>query len=199
MMFKGSVFFLVFFIWANSVVAMSSGEKVSDKNPPQDKKETIVQVTPVDASKAIKVSIDDFVCLDDMTRIRGFFVANLLGDIDATVAAAQTKGGATYPPGSVVQLIPEEVMVKNYPGWSPITNDWEFFELDVSEEGSRIKVRGTTNVVNKFGGNCFACHTKAAPQWDLICEKNHGCDSLPIPDFLIRMTQDSDERCKLDE
>jgi len=203
MIFKRFIFSLmlssVFFIWANSTVAMSSNEKVSEENPQQENKETFIQVSPDEASKAIPVTIDDFVCLDDMTAVRGFFVANLLGNIDATVAAAKNKSGATYPPGSVVQLIPAEVMVKHRPGWNPVTNDWEFFELDVAEEGSKIKVRGTTNVINKFGGNCFSCHSKAAPQWDLICEKNHGCDSLPIPDFLIRMTQNSDERCQINE
>jgi len=148
-----------------------------------------------DPSKEIPVTEDTFVCLKKMRPVRDFFVANLLGQLDDTVAAAMQPGGATYPPGSVVQLIPTEVMIKHHKGWSPKTNDWEFLELDVSEEGSKIKVRGTTQVINKFGGNCFGCHQKAKPQWDLICEKDHGCDSLPIPDFVIRWTQRGDPRC----
>lgn len=29
----------------------------------------------------------------------------------------------------------------------------------------------------------------------MICEEGHGCDPLPIPDFLIRWTQGNDPRC----
>ena len=155
----------------------------------------VVEVDVTDSAKAVPVTEDSFTCLKKMRPVRGFFVSNLLGNLDDTVAAAMSPHGATYPPGSVVQLIPEEVMVKHHKGWNTKTNDWEFFELDVSEEGSIIKVRGTTKVINKFGGNCLDCHQKAEPQWDLICEQNHGCDPLPIPDFIIRWTQRGDPRC----
>ena len=156
---------------------------------------SVLQVA-TDHGKAIPVADDSFVCLDKMHPVRGFFVGNLIDNPDDTIAAAMREGGAVYPPGSIVQLIPTEVMIKHHRGWSATTNDWEFFELDVSEKGSKIKVRGTTQVENKFGGNCFGCHQKAQPQWDLICEENHGCDALPIPDFLIRGAQYSDPRCK---
>lgn len=152
--------------------------------------------TTADPGKAIAVTGDSFVCLKKMQAVRGFFVANLLDDLEATVAVATKPEGLRYPPGSVVQLIPTEAMVKHHEGWNAATNDWEFFELEVSEAGTRIKVRGTTEVVNKFGGNCFGCHQKAAPQWDLICEEGHGCDPLPIPDFLIHRAQRKDPRCK---
>ena len=153
------------------------------------------QQDPTDPDKAIPVTGDTFVCLKEMHPVRGFFVANILSKLDDTVAAAMQPEGAPYPPGSVVQLIPAEAMIKHHKGWSAKTNDWEFFELDVSEAGSKIKVRGTTQVKNKFGGNCFECHQKAEPQWDFICEEGHGCDSLPIPDFLIRRIQRNDPRC----
>ena len=149
-----------------------------------------------DPTKAIAITKDTFVCLKTMHPVRGFFVGNILGQLNKTIEAANSKTGATYPPGSIVQLIPTEVMIKHHQGWSPITNDWEFFELEVSEDGSKIKVRGTTQVINKFGGNCLSCHQKADPKWDLICEEGHGCDSLPIPDFVIRWTQNSDPRCE---
>jgi hypothetical protein len=154
-----------------------------------------VQQDPPDSSKAIPVTEDTFVCLKKMHPVRGFFIGNLLDKLDDTVAAAMQPEGAPYPPGSIVQLIPAEAMIKHHKGWSAKTNDWEFFELDVSEEGSKIKARGTTQVKNKFGGNCFECHQKAKPQWDFICEEGHGCDSLPIPDFLIRRIQRGDPRC----
>ena len=154
-----------------------------------------VQHDLTDPSKAITVTEDSFVCLSQMQPVRGFFVGNLLGKLDDTLAIAKQPEGRSYPAGTIVQLVPSEAMVKHHQGWNPQTNDWEFFELKVSEEGTKIKVRGTTQVVNKFGGNCFECHQKAQPQWDLICEEDHGCDPLPIPDFLIRWTQEGDPRC----
>jgi len=148
-----------------------------------------------DPSKQIPVTGNTFVCLEKMRAVRGFFVGNLMDKLDETVAAAMQPAGAPYPPGSIVQLIPDEAMIKHQKGWSTVTNDWEFFALDVSKEGTKIKARGTTQVKNKFGGNCFECHRKAKPQWDFICEEGHGCDSLPIPDFLIRRAQRNDPRC----
>ena len=53
---------------------------------------------------------------------------------------------------------------------------------------------GHDGVVNGFGGNCFNCHTKADPQWDLVCEQNHGCDPLPFTDQLILALQQGDPR-----
>ena len=73
-----------------------------------------------------------------------------------------------YPPGSVVQLVPTEAMVKREPGFSPATGDWEFFELEVSASGSKIRTRGFADVNNRFGKNCFACHVPAREPWDFI-------------------------------
>ena len=95
----------------------------------------------------------------------------------------------------VVQLVPTEVMIKHGEGWNPATRDWEFFELDVSEEGSTIRNRGFVDVINRFGGNCFACHVKARPEWDLICEKDHGCDPVPLTPERILELQQTDPRC----
>lgn len=75
-----------------------------------------------------------FRCLRNMTPVRGFFVDNLLGDVAATVAVAQANNGGTYPPGSLVQVIPTTAMVKHQPGHNPETNDWEFKEKP--EEGA---------------------------------------------------------------
>ena len=175
----------------SSCMMLSAEEESAAGN----KTPTVAVDDVTDPGKAIAVTDESFVCLKKMHPVRGFFVGNLLGKLDDTVAAAMSPEGAIYPPGSIVQLIPTEVMVKHHEGWNAKTSDWEFFELAVSEEGSKIKVRGTTQVVNKFGGNCFECHQKAEPQWDFICEDDHGCDSLPVPDFIIRWTQRGDPRC----
>lgn len=143
----------------------------------------------------LEITADTFRCLSDMSPVRHFYVDNLLGDLDGTLAVANSEEGGVYPPGSVVQLVPAEVMVKHGKGFNAATRDWEFFELDVSAEGSSIRNRGFVDVVNQFGGNCFGCHVKAKPQFDLICEKDHGCDPIPVTPEQILGLQKADPRC----
>jgi hypothetical protein len=130
-----------------------------------------------------------------MTPVRHFYVDNLRGDLDATLAAAKSPTGAVYPPGSVIQLIPGEAMVKGRIGFNQATRDWEFFELDVSKEGTRIRKRGFIDVVNRFGGNCFGCHIAARPEWDLVCETGHGCAPIPLTRAMSGALQRTDPRC----
>ncbi|MDP2228811.1 MAG: hypothetical protein Q8J78_15175 [Moraxellaceae bacterium] len=147
------------------------------------------------ASGPVVITEKSFKCLQDMTPVRGFFVDNLSGNLQGTLAVANSASGGVYPPGSVVQLFPNEVMVKREAGFNPVTKDWEFFELDVSPKGSVIRKRGFADVVNRFGGNCFACHVRAKPEWDMICEKKNGCEQLPIADMAVRALQKTDPRC----
>jgi len=147
------------------------------------------------APKPLQITEASFGCIRDMTPVRGFFVGNLLGDIDATLAAANAPDGAVYPPGSVVQLVPGEAMVKHHAGFEAATNDWEFFELDVKPNATAIRVRGTTEVVNQFGGNCLSCHAPAAKKWDMICEQTHGCLPIPVTPVMARAIQNTDPRC----
>jgi hypothetical protein len=150
------------------------------------------------AASPAPIPIDDksFGCISALKPVRGFFVGNLLGHLSATLKVAQSKTGGVYPPGSVVQLVPTEVMVKQPQGFNAATHDWEFFELDVSKDGTKIRKRGFVEVVNRFGGNCFACHVKARAEWDLICETGHGCDPIPLTEPMLRALQHTDPRCK---
>jgi hypothetical protein len=153
-----------------------------------------VAATPQKTAPA-EITADSFKCIRDMTPVRGFYVANLNGNLKGTLAAANTTTGAVYPPGSVVQLVPTEVMVKREPGFNAATKDWEFFELDVTNGKSAIRTRGFVDVVNRFNGNCFACHIKARPEFDLICETGHGCDAIPLTPVMIKAIQKTDPRC----
>ena len=144
---------------------------------------------------ATDIDANSFRCITKMTPVRQFYVDNLQGNLGATLAAANSATGAVYPPGSILQLIPGEVMVKRDKGFDATTHDWEFFVLDVSKDGTRIAKRGGADVVNQFGGNCFGCHVQAAPQWDLVCETDHGCASLPVTLTMIRALQRTDSRC----
>jgi hypothetical protein len=144
---------------------------------------------------ATDIDAGSFRCIRNMTPVRQFYVDNLRGNLDATLAAANSPTGAVYPPGSVIQLIPGEAMVKHDKGFNAATHDWEFFELDVSKDGTQIRKRGTADVVNRFGGNCFDCHAPAAAQWDLVCETGHGCAPLAFTRAMTGALQRTDPRC----
>jgi hypothetical protein len=136
----------------------------------------------------------DFRNLHTMTKVRGFYVDNRLGDIEEALEVANSPDGGEYPTGTIIQLVPQEAMVKRRDGFSPVTNDWEFFFLSVSPVGTVIEVRGTDDVENRFGGNCASCHSAADPQFDFVCEDDHGCAPLPIGDDIITAVQEADPR-----
>lgn len=188
---KAAVIFTLGIASMGMAFSVSAADKVSDS-----KNEVPLAVT---AQGQLPVTASTFTCIRDMTKVRGFYVDNLKGDLEGTLAVANSETGGVYPPGSVVQLVPGEVMVKHEVGYSPATKDWEFFELDVSEEGSEIRKRGFADVVNRFGGNCFACHIQAKPQWDMVCEDTHGCETIPITKEVIDLIQRTDPRCSDNE
>jgi hypothetical protein len=157
-----------------------SGETETTGEPPED--------PALDA--------EDFGCILDWPLVHRFRITNVLGDVDASVAVANSPDGGVYPIGTLIQLIPTEAMVKRAPGFAPQANDWEFFSLSVSAQGTEILERGSDQVVNAFGGNCFDCHSQAAPQWDLLCEQDHGCDPLPFTAEQIEAVQNADPRCR---
>jgi hypothetical protein len=140
------------------------------------------------------IDAKSFRCIRQMTPVRQFYVDNLRGNLAATLAAANASTGAVYPPGSVVQLIPGEAMVKRDKGFNAETRDWEFFVLDASKDGTRIRQRGTVDVANSLG-TCLGCHAQAQPQWDLVCESNHGCAPLQVTRAMIGALQRTDPRC----
>ncbi len=150
--------------------------------------------------QATTPAIDDntFACIKDMTKVRGFYVDNLNKEKVADTVKIAQAGQGEYPEGSVVQLVPAEVMVKHKKGTSPATNDWEFFELNVSKNTTEIHVRGFEQVKNKFGGNCLDCHKKAKPEFDMICEQGHGCDPIPVTAQMTAVLQKTDPRCPID-
>jgi hypothetical protein len=143
-----------------------------------------------------KVQVDDssFKCITQMTKVRHFYVDNLAGNLQETVAVAEA-GQGDYPEGSVLQLMPNEVMIKQQKGFSPVTRDWEFFWIDVSPEGSKIFRRGFADVNNRLGLNCFTCHVKAKTEYDFVCEQEHGCDPIPVTREMFGALQRTDPRC----
>jgi len=144
-----------------------------------------------------KIKVDDstFKCILKMTAVRGFFVDNLAGNLAGAVAVAQA-GNGEYPEGTVLQLIPNEAMIKQQKGFSPETNDWEFFALESDKNGSKIVSRGAKEVNNFLGLNCFECHKAARAEFDLVCEQDHGCVPLPLTRAMFHAVQHTDPRCQ---
>jgi hypothetical protein len=141
---------------------------------------------------------DDFACLGDdrFTDVAGRRIWNVLDRQRQEQAVALARSGlpGAYPVGTVVQLFPGEAMVKRGRGFSPATNDWEYFVLDVDSGESVITARGTTDVGNA-AGTCLSCHG-AAQAFDTVCFTNSGCVELP---FFIDTNVDpatDDPRCR---
>jgi hypothetical protein len=105
----------------------------------------------VGVGDAMDIDAESFRCITKMTPVRQFYVDNLQGNLEGTLAAANSTTGAVYPPGSVIQLIPSEAMVKRDKGFNAATHDWEFFALDASKDGTQVRMRGTVDVANSLG------------------------------------------------
>ncbi len=151
------------------------------------------------ADRKVVVTEQSFECLHQNQKVRNMYVDNILGNLTGTLAVAKSGIGGVYPPGTVLQLIPAEAMVKRERGASPATNDWEFFALDVSKDGAKIKARGFAEMKSALGGSCLDCHSKAKPQWDMTCEQGHGCDPIVLPGINVPLLtgamQKTDPRC----
>ncbi len=149
----------------------------------------------------LNVTVDDFGCISEWERGDLYFFINKKGyQAEARQVAQDSILGdsGTFPPGTIIQVLPTEAMVKRAPGWNPETHDWEFFNLAVSADPlnpTTIIQRGGAEVTGMFALNCFNCHNRAEPQWDLICRKTHGCNALPFSDDDILGFQDNDPRC----
>ena len=154
----------------------------------------ISQSFSADDSKKVDVSESTFKCLSALAASGRFFVDNILGNLDATLSVANSSSGGNYPPGSLLTLVPDEAMIKHQEGWNPATNDWEFFLLGLSAEGTSILARGGTEVASP-SGSCFGCHQLARSEWDLVCGVDHGCAPIAFTLEQIRDAQAMDPRC----
>jgi hypothetical protein len=146
------------------------------------------------AAPKYKADASTFRCITQMTPVKHFFVDNLAGNLAGTVDVAKA-GTGQFPEGTVLQLIPNEAMVKQQKGYSPGTNDWEFFALDTDKNGTKIVSSGAEEVNNFLGLNCFECHKAARAEFDLVCEQDHGCAPLPLTRQMFHAVQHTDLRC----
>jgi hypothetical protein len=187
-------------VWASALVlggllfVACGGDHEAETEPTTPPETDAPALTTTIAREDIDMKPEDFPNVNTLTKVGNHFVGNLLGHLDEALAVANSPDGGEYPVGTLIHLVPQEAMVKRAKGWSPGTNDWEFFSLDVSPEGTKILARGKVGVLNRFGDECAACHGQAEAQWDSVCDDDHGCDPINLDQALIAALQASDPR-----
>src|SRR5580700_8748191 len=153
---------------------------------------------------AVTVSADDlaiteksFGCLVDLPKVRNTRIQNPDPQKlkEAIRIFRDSVPDKEYPTGTVLQLIPTEAMVKHDRGTFPNTNGWEFFALKVSADGTTILDRGDKVLNTSLKKPCLDCHAPGA-KFDFVCEKSHGCATIPVTDQQIAAMQSADRRCK---
>ena len=149
------------------------------------------------SAEGLVISEQTFGCILDWPKVRNtrFKHADPEKLKEAMRILRDSVPDKEYPVGTILQLVPFEAMVKHPREKFPKTNGWEFFALEISEAGTKIRDRGD-NVVNLSQGvTCLSCHQPAA-KFDFVCEKGHGCAPIPFDDQKIAELQKADLRCK---
>lgn len=140
------------------------------------------------------LSDDDFGCLQGHTKIDHSYYSNSNGHLEETLQVARDPKGKEFPVGTVVQLFPGEAMVKRHKGFSEISNDWEYFVLEVHKGKTYIKERGTQ--IRNIAGSCNGCH-HIADEYDFVCFEERGCKKLPFFALSIAKREvQKDSRCR---
>ena len=144
----------------------------------------------------VSVSEQTFGCILDWPQVRNTRIKH--EDPKALAEAMRifkdSVPNTEYPVGTILQLVPFEAMVKHPREKFPKTSGWEFFALEVSADGTRIRDRGDSVVNLSQGKTCLSCHQPAAG-FDFVCEKGHGCAPIPFNDQAIQVIQQADARC----
>jgi hypothetical protein len=155
-----------------------------------------LSLLPSVSAQDITVSEQTFGCILDWPKVRNtrFKHSDPEKLKEAMRIFRDSVPDKEYPVGTILQLIPNEAMVKHLHEKFPITNGWEFFDLEVSESGTKIRDRGEKVVNLSQGVTCLSCH-QPATKFDFVCEKGHGCAPIPFDDQKIAELQHADLRC----
>ena len=184
----------------------SGGESPADAAPTADgvELETDAGIGEADADattalpplpEAWSPQESDFRCLTQGRAVRGFWLSNPLGEAyeDEAVRIAEAGMMEALPPSTMIQLVPQEAMVKLLPGSDPETGDWEYFNLAVDSTGTTILERGGAEVSNS-AGSCLGCHAGAMER-DYVCEQTGLCAAAAVPRAIVDALVEADERC----
>ncbi len=152
---------------------------------------TSVATAPVMAAES---SAEMFSCMHEGTKVSKTYVrhADPAKLAEAVAIFEGNVEGKPYPVGTVLQMVPNEAMVKHEVSAYPNSGGWEFLIFDVSAEETKITGRGDS-AANPLG-TCLSCHTGAA-KFDYVCSKGHGCPPVPVTDEQIIAMQGQDPRC----
>ena len=94
------------------------------------------------SAQDITVTEQTFGCILDWPKVRNTYFKHSNPEKlkEAMRIFRDSVPDKEYPVGTILQLIPFEAMVKHPREKFPKTNGWEFFFLDVSKEGTKIKI-----------------------------------------------------------
>lgn len=154
---------------------------------------------PAFAGREFVATETDFTCIRDWPKVRNLRVFHRKPKkLKKAIRILEgAKPGKRLPKGTIVQLIPFEAMVKRGGKFNKEGRGWEFFSLGVNGTATTIMQRGGAEVTNVFtGDSCQTCHS-AAVDFDFVCERGHGCVSLPdfVTDEFLAALQEGDARC----
>jgi hypothetical protein len=135
-----------------------------------------------------------FGCMTSGTKVRNTYISH--SDParlkEAVRIFENNVADVEYPEGTMLQLVPGEAMIKRSRSAFPNSSGWEFFLLDVTPQGSTVKMRGDT--AGNRGGTCLGCHQRGV-KFDFVCERTHGCAPVPLTDEQLARIQSNDPRC----
>ena len=136
----------------------------------------VLWVVCVASAADVSVSEQTFGCILDWPQVRNTRIKHEDPRQLAEAMRIFRDGvpSTEYPVGTILQLVPFEAMVKHPREKFPTTNGWEFFALEISAAGTKIRDRGDSVVNLSQGKTCLSCHQPAAG-FDFVCEKGHGC------------------------
>lgn len=115
-------------VWTGSLLAVGLGLSMPSSAAAQD----------------ITVSEQRFGCILDWPKVRNtrFKHEDPAKLKEAMRIFRESEPDKEYPVGTILQLVPFEAMVKHPREKFPKSNGWEFFALEVSKAGTKIRDRG---------------------------------------------------------
>jgi hypothetical protein len=143
----------------------------------------VVLALAAGAAAEFVARVKDFRCLDEFSSVPGksfrIYHRNPRKLARALRIASGELPRRKYPVGTIIQVFPFEAMVKRGGGFNRDFGGWEFFNLRVSSEGTRILGRTATERAGRplrnFIGACQdpRCHGAAqVRRFDRVCEGN---------------------------
>lgn len=136
---------------------------------------------------------DDFGCIRDWPGKDAVRLVNRCGHQEAALEMLRNPHpNMELPVGTIIQVLPNEAMVKRGNAFDPEHGNWEYFILAPLPGGTRVVARGTQ--VFNVGGTCRHCHVHAR-EHDNVCGLGHDCPPPGVRNAHFLWTQYLDPRC----